>query len=65
MKNMAIEKRKHICIIGNYSHKPNADAVDLLVDIIMPKIYQIDPSIELHIYGSNFNTQKYRDRQII
>lgn len=55
-KNLPPQERRHICMIGNYSHRPNADAVDILIREVMPRVIKVDPTIELHIYGSNFNT---------
>ena len=45
-------EREGIVFIGNYSHKPNEDAVYFLVDNILPLIHQQQPNINLYLIGS-------------
>lgn len=46
------EERKNFMTLGNFKHKPNADAVRFLREIIWPKIRKKLPKSELHIYGA-------------
>jgi len=47
------EKRKDLLFIGGFQHTPNIDAVNYLCDKVLPLILEKDPSIKLHIVGSN------------
>jgi glycosyltransferase involved in cell wall biosynthesis len=46
------EDRKHIVTIGNFMHEPNWQSVLFLKQQIWPKLSQLLPQAELHIYGS-------------
>jgi GT2 family glycosyltransferase/glycosyltransferase involved in cell wall biosynthesis len=46
-------KRKDIVFVGGFKHLPNVDAVNWLVDEIMPLISEVDSSIKLHIAGAD------------
>ncbi|WP_375239325.1 glycosyltransferase [Aurantibacter sp.] len=46
------KERNHIVTIGNFMHEPNWQSVLLLKQQIWPKLSQLLPQAELHIYGS-------------
>lgn len=46
------ESRDHFVTIGNFQHKPNADAIRYLKRDIWPRIRKELPQAELHIYGA-------------
>lgn len=47
------EKRSDLLFIGGFDHTPNIDAVKFLRNEILPLIWKEDPSIKMHIIGSN------------
>lgn len=47
------EERHDIIFIGGYDHPPNRDAVDFLVEEIMPRVLDMNPNITLKLIGSN------------
>lgn len=47
------EKRQGIAFLGGYNHPPNIEAVEYLINEIMPNIRKINSKIKLYIYGSN------------
>ena len=46
------EDRSDFMTIGNFKHKPNADAVKYLYSAIWPLIHKKLPNAKLHIYGA-------------
>ena len=46
-------KRKDILFVGGFGHDPNIDAIVWTVKEIMPRIWEEDPDIKLHVVGSN------------
>jgi len=48
----SFEERSHFVFIGNYKHKPNADAVLELKNTIWPLISKQLPEAEMHCYGA-------------
>ena len=42
-----------LLFIGGYNHTPNVDAAKWLSSEIMPRIWERDPSVHLHLLGSN------------
>ncbi len=46
------EDRNHIVTIGNFMHEPNWQSVLFLKQQVWPKLSQLLPKVELHIYGS-------------
>ena len=46
------KQRKNLVTIGNFMHEPNWQSVLLLKQKIWPKLSQLLPEVELHIYGS-------------
>ena len=47
------KQRSGIAFLGGYNHLPNVEAVDFLVQKIMPALKIKNPDIKLYIYGSN------------
>ena len=45
--------RKGLCFLGNYSHFPNLEAVQFLVQKVMPLLHKVRPDLNLYLYGSN------------
>jgi glycosyltransferase involved in cell wall biosynthesis len=46
------EQREHFISIGNFRHKPNADAVSYLKQKIWPLIRKELPKAQMHVYGA-------------
>ena len=49
----AFAEREHLLFVGNFSHRPNEDAVHFLAREILPLIRQSLPGIELLVVGDN------------
>lgn len=49
----AFEKREGIAFLGGFNHTPNGEAVEYLVNDIMPLLAKQRPEIMLYVYGSN------------
>lgn len=47
------KQRSDIAFLGGYNHSPNIEAVEFLVDKVMPALRIKNPKIKLYIYGSN------------
>lgn len=46
-------ERSGLLFVGGFGHPPNIDAVVWFVEEVMPRILKIDPTICLHVVGSN------------
>ncbi|MFV0465967.1 MAG: glycosyltransferase [Lachnospiraceae bacterium] len=46
------DRRQDIIFVGGFGHPPNIDAVKWLGEEIMPKVWEVNPDIVLHIVGS-------------
>jgi len=44
--------REGICFIGSYAHLPNVDAVNWLINEIMPLVWQKLPAVHVYLLGS-------------
>jgi glycosyltransferase involved in cell wall biosynthesis len=53
----SFEEREHFIFMGNFKHKPNADAVLELKNTIWPLISNQLPEAELHCYGAYASQQ--------
>ena len=51
--NQLSTERKQLLFVGNFSHRPNADAVHFLAREILPLIRKSLPGIELLVVGDN------------
>jgi hypothetical protein len=49
--------RQHCVFVGNFLHEPNVDAVRWLRERIWPKVHQVLPEVECHIYGAFTGTK--------
>ncbi len=47
----SFDERTGLLFIGNFEHRPNVDAIDWLLDEILPLVEKEIPSIRLHIAG--------------
>lgn len=47
------KQRKGIAFLGGFNHTPNGEAVEYLVNEIMPLLAEERPEIVLYVYGSN------------
>jgi GT2 family glycosyltransferase/glycosyltransferase involved in cell wall biosynthesis len=47
-----IENRAGLSFLGNYKHHPNAEAVAWFARQVMPRLATAQPSLALHVYGS-------------
>ena len=45
--------RTGVAFIGGYAHTPNVDAAHWLVEAVMPLVWQVDPTIECRLIGSD------------
>ena len=52
-RGMAFGERAQLLFVGNFSHRPNADAVRFLAHEVMPLIRQSLPEVELLVVGVN------------
>ncbi|MEO9945783.1 glycosyltransferase [Paraglaciecola sp.] len=48
----SFDEREGIAFLGGYGHQPNVEAVEYLVDKIMPLLQSSRPDIKLYVYGS-------------
>ena len=48
-----LKARKDLFFVGGFSHRPNVDAVKWFVNDILPLVHRTDPTIRVHIAGSN------------
>jgi glycosyltransferase involved in cell wall biosynthesis len=46
-----VEARAAILFVGNFTHTPNVDAVDVLVREVMPRLWVTHPELELRVVG--------------
>lgn len=53
----SFEEREHFVSIGNFLHAPNLDATIQLKTYFWPKIRELLPNAELHVYGAYANQQ--------
>ena len=46
-------ERGGLLFVGNFSHRPNADAVRFFAHEVMPRVRESLPGVELHVAGDN------------
>jgi glycosyltransferase involved in cell wall biosynthesis len=56
-KTPAFAARNGVGFIGSFAHAPNQDAVRYLLSDIMPRVWQQNPQIRLHLAGSGWPPQ--------
>jgi glycosyltransferase involved in cell wall biosynthesis len=49
---------KYIIYTGSYLYKPNKEAIDILVDYIMPKVLNMHPDVKLLITGGGYKKKE-------
>lgn len=47
------EEREGLMFLGNFQHKPNVEAIELLAKRIIPKLVSVKDDLRLYVYGSN------------
>jgi glycosyltransferase involved in cell wall biosynthesis len=53
-RNVAFAQRSGLAFIGSPGHEPNRDAVALLIEEIMPQVWERDPAIVCEIIGTDW-----------
>jgi glycosyltransferase involved in cell wall biosynthesis len=63
----AYEDREGIAFLGNFSHPPNAEAMEYFVREVMPLVQQRLPGVALRIYGSEVpeKIRKLSDKNVV
>lgn len=56
----SFEFREGVAFIGGYSHEPNLEALEYIINVIAPKLCLVKPDITFYVYGSNLPSQ-YKD----
>lgn len=59
-KGPSFKEREGIVFLGGFNHLPNGEAVEYLVNDIMPLLAKQRPDINLYVYGSNM-PQRIKD----
>ena len=49
---LSFEQREGLVFVGGFQHPPNLDAVEWLIDEILPEVRRTLPEVTLHIIGS-------------
>jgi GT2 family glycosyltransferase len=52
-RGLPFERREHILFVGNFRHRPNADAVHFYAREVLPRVRESLPSVELLLIGGN------------
>jgi GT2 family glycosyltransferase len=52
-RGLPFEEREHILFVGNFRHRPNADAVHFYAREVLPRVRESLPAIELLLIGDN------------
>ena len=53
------EARSGLLFVGNFAHAPNVDAVDVLVNEVMPRLWITHPDLELLVAGRSLPTHVF------
>jgi O-antigen biosynthesis protein len=53
-RNVAFARRSGLAFIGSPGHEPNRDAVALLIEEIMPRVWERDPALMCEIVGADW-----------
>ena len=63
----SFKQRKGIAFLGGYNHKPNVEAVEYMLENVMPLLKSARPDICFHIYGSQMpeSFKKYAADNVI
>jgi glycosyltransferase involved in cell wall biosynthesis len=52
-RGLPFEEREHILFVGNFRHRPNADAVHFYAREVLPRVRESLPTVELLLIGDN------------
>jgi GT2 family glycosyltransferase/glycosyltransferase involved in cell wall biosynthesis len=52
-RGLPFESREHILFVGNFRHRPNADAVHFYAREVLPRVRESLPTVELLLIGDN------------
>lgn len=52
-RGLPFERREHILFVGNFRHRPNADAVHFYAREVLPRVRESLPGVELLLVGDN------------
>jgi glycosyltransferase involved in cell wall biosynthesis/GT2 family glycosyltransferase len=52
-RGLPFERREHILFVGNFRHRPNADAVHFYAREVLPRVRESLPEVELLLIGDN------------
>lgn len=52
-RGLPFEKREHLLFVGNFRHRPNADAVRFYAREVLPRVRESLPNVELLLVGDN------------
>jgi GT2 family glycosyltransferase/glycosyltransferase involved in cell wall biosynthesis len=52
-RGLPFEEREHILFVGNFRHRPNADAVHFYAREVLPRVRESLPNVELLLVGDN------------
>ncbi|MFL6284110.1 MAG: glycosyltransferase [Pyrinomonadaceae bacterium] len=52
-RGLPFEEREHILFVGNFRHRPNADAVHFYAREVLPRVRESLPAVELLLIGDN------------
>jgi glycosyltransferase involved in cell wall biosynthesis/GT2 family glycosyltransferase len=52
-RGLPFKEREHILFVGNFRHRPNADAVHFYAREVLPRVRESLPAIELLLIGDN------------
>lgn len=52
-RGLPFEQREHILFVGNFRHRPNADAVHFYAREVLPRVRESLPNVEMLLVGDN------------
>ena len=52
-RGLPFDERRHLLFVGNFRHRPNADAVRFFAREVLPLVRESLPEVELHVVGDN------------
>jgi glycosyltransferase involved in cell wall biosynthesis/GT2 family glycosyltransferase len=52
-RGLPFEKREHLLFVGNFRHRPNADAVHFYAREVLPRVRESLPGVEMLLVGDN------------
>ncbi|MDT7689160.1 MAG: hypothetical protein QOE46_1919 [Acidobacteriota bacterium] len=52
-RGLRFDERQHLLFVGNFSHRPNTDAVNFFAREVLPLVRESLPGVELMVVGDN------------